>query len=164
MSTTAQPLPNRTAMNEWLGQLVHMYQTDVRAIPADKWDATFGGCTRSARAITTEAVAILAWTAEALEGNVISGTEEDATKEWTEKCRTQESAVAQLRSVAEEFSRAFESASDDVLTKVITPPWQMDAPLYAIVQIAVNHLWYHDGQLNYIQCLLGDDKIHWMDN
>ena len=38
----------------------------------------------------------------------------------------------------------------------------MDAPVYMIAQIMVSHIWYHDGQLNYIQSLLGDEKVHWM--
>jgi len=139
-----------------------MYEADIRAIPDDQWNATFGGCTRPASAITGDAVALLAWTTEALKGNVIQVTEPEAMSAWAEKCASKESAIQQLRSVSQEFSRTLQAASDDVLTTVVTPPWQLDTPLYALAQIAVNHLWYHDGQLNYIQCLLGDDKIHWM--
>jgi hypothetical protein len=43
------------------------------------------------------------------------------------------------------------------------PAWQIPTPLFTLAHIAVSHLWYHDGQLNYIQALLGDEKVHWMD-
>ncbi|MEZ5162652.1 MAG: hypothetical protein R2688_02665 [Fimbriimonadaceae bacterium] len=49
-------------------------------------------------------------------------------------------------------------ASDELLNKPITAPFGMEMPVFAIAQIAVSHVWYHDGQLNYIQSLLGDDK------
>jgi hypothetical protein len=30
-----------------------------------------------------------------------------------------------------------------------------------IAHVVSSHLWYHDGQLNYIQCLPGDGDYHW---
>lgn len=33
---------------------------------------------------------------------------------------------------------------------------------YARCQFMTLHLWYHGGQLNYIQTLLGDDQWHWL--
>jgi hypothetical protein len=71
-------------------------------------------------------------------------------------------AVAKLNEATQGFAAALAEASDETLNSVVTPPWQMPAPLYILAQIAVSHIWYHDGQLNYSQCLLGDDKIHWM--
>ena len=40
-------------------------------------------------------------------------------------------------------------------------PWGMESKLYEFAQIAISHIWYHDGQLNYVQCLLGDGDYHW---
>jgi len=41
-------------------------------------------------------------------------------------------------------------------------PWGAQS-LYSTAQTAVSHLWYHDGQLNYVQALLGDGEVHWME-
>jgi hypothetical protein len=71
-------------------------------------------------------------------------------------------AIARLSEATEALTGAIASASDDTLNQVVTPPWGMPAPLYICAQVAASHIWYHDGQLNYIQCLLGDDKVHWM--
>jgi hypothetical protein len=79
------------------------------------------------------------------------------------ECATRQGALALLKRTSEDFDQALAGCSDEDLAKTVTAPWQMDAPLYMIAQIAVSHLWYHDGQLNYIQCLLGDEKVHWMD-
>ena len=62
------------------------------------------------------------------------------------------------------FGEALTGASDEALNTVITPPWKMPAPLFSLANVAVSHIWYHDGQLNYIQMLLGDGAVHWMDS
>lgn len=162
MSTMTQGIDARAYLAGWLEGLVSMYSADIAAIPDDKWDATFGGCTRSAAAVTADTLGLLAWTTEALKGNLNDDFEEAMTDRFKAACSTKDGAMNALRSHAEEFSRALSAASDETLNKIVTPPWKMDAPLFMLAQIAVSHVWYHDGQLNYIQCLLGDEKIHWM--
>ena len=61
-----------------------------------------------------------------------------------------------------EESSAITSASDEALNAVVNAPWGMPTPVFILAQIAVSHIWYHDGQLNYIQSLLGDGEVHWM--
>ncbi|MBS1722021.1 MAG: hypothetical protein JSS66_03320 [Armatimonadetes bacterium] len=162
MSTTTQGIDARAYLTGWLTGLTGMYQADIRAIPEDKWNATFGGCTRPASELTADAMSLLLWCTQALKGNASGEHETDLTDKAKADCATKDGAAASLQNAAEAFSQALAGASDETLNQVVTPPWQMDAPLFAIAQIAVSHLWYHDGQLNYIQCLLGDDKIHWM--
>ena len=160
MSTTTQGIDARGYLMGWLQGLVGMFSADINAIPEDKWNATFGGCTKPASDLTADAVSLLVWTAEALKGNVMGGGEGNA--EVTAECATKQGAIARLQSSSHELATAFTAASDDTLNGVVAAPWGMEAPLYMITQIALSHIWYHDGQLNYIQCLLGDDKIHWM--
>ena len=163
MSITAQGVDARASLNGWLGGLTGMYTADIRAIPDDQWNATHGGCSKSACDLTADAIAMLVWTTEALQGNVIEGEDSYLTEQIKSECSTRDGACAKLAAASGAFSAALASASDDALNSLVTPPWKMDAPLFTLAQIAVSHLWYHDGQLNYIQCLLGDDKIHWMD-
>lgn len=162
MSATATGVDARGYLSGWMNGLVGMYSADIKAIPDDKWETTFGGCTRSARDVTADALAMLNWTTEALKGNVIPTYEGELFEGMKNECATKDGAIAKLQTVAQQFNAALHAASDDALNAIVTPPWQMDAPLYMLAQIAVSHIWYHDGQLNYIQCLLGDEKIHWM--
>lgn len=148
-------------MSGWLQGLESMYAADIRAIPEEKWSATFGGCTRSAAEVTSDALSLLEWTTEAIKGNIIETYE--FTDEMKQACSTKDGATARLQSATKAFSAALAEASDERLNTTVTPPWQMDAPVFMLAQIAVSHLWYHDGQLNYIQALLGDDKVHWME-
>jgi hypothetical protein len=161
MSTVMEGIDARGYLGGWLQGLVGMYSADINALPEDKWAATFGGCTRTAQDLTADAIALLEWCTEALKGKVGEMTKETYASVATE-IPTRESAIARLTEAAGAFNAALKAASDEDLNKVVMPPWQMEAPLYMLAQIAVSHVWYHDGQLNYIQCLLGDDKVHWM--
>jgi len=162
MSTTTEAIDARGYLTGWLTGLTGMFTADINAIPDDKWTATMGGCTRSANALVADAVSLLIWTTEALKGKVTQDTDGSIMKQLTEEFATKGVAVARLAETTQAFNEALSEASDETLNSTINTPWQMPAPLYMIAQIAVSHVWYHDGQLNYIQCLLGDDKIHWM--
>lgn len=157
-----QGIDARGYLSGWANALVGMYASDINAIPEDKWNASFGGCTRPASELTADALSLMIWTTEALKGNIEPEYGPENLDQVKVDCQTKASALAKLTSVVEGFSAALANASDESLNAIVTPPWQMDAPLFMIAQIAVSHLWYHDGQLNYIQSLLGDDKVHWM--
>jgi len=64
---------------------------------------------------------------------------------------------------AEALARVLESASDEDLAKSELAPWGMPMTFLEWSNIAVVHVMYHDGQLNFIQSLNGDDQIHWME-
>ncbi|HTQ11270.1 MAG TPA: DinB family protein [Fimbriimonadaceae bacterium] len=162
MSTTTEAIDTRAYLNGWLSALTGMITADINAIPDDKWTATFGGCTRPANALVADAVSTLLWTTGALNGNAPSDPEGAAMKQLTADFENKGVAIARIAEAAEEFKTALTGASDETLNSTVPAPWGMPTPVLTIAHIAVSHIWYHDGQLNYIQCLLGDDKIHWM--
>jgi len=36
-------------------------------------------------------------------------------------------------------------------------------PMMTAISLPAGHMMYHDGQINYIQLLLGDTKFHWIE-
>ncbi len=162
METETQGIDARAFLGAWMNGLTGMYLADINAIPDDKWTATHGGCTKSASELTSDAISLVMWTAEAMKGNYLPGYESDLIGLVKTDCATKEGAAEKLQSVSADFCAALAAASDETLSAKVNAPWGMESPLYGIAQVAASHLWYHDGQLNYIQCLLGDDKIHWM--
>lgn len=163
MSVTTAGVDARGYLKGWAMALADMTSKDIRAIPADKWAATHGGCTKSALQVTVETISLLDWTTEALRGNASLADDTHKMAGLKAECASQDAAIARLKGAAAGFAVALSDASDEALNAIVTPPWRMDAPLFMIAQIAASHIWYHDGQLNYIQSLLGDDQIHWMD-
>lgn len=163
MRTTNTGVDARAYLKGWAMALADMTGKDIRAIPEDKWQATFGGCTKSACDATADALSLLLWANEALKGNVIQTDEPEARQRVAAMCGTREAAASALTGACAAFGDALSGASDEALNAIVMPPWKMAAPLFMLANIAVSHIWYHDGQLNYIQSQLGDDKIHWMD-
>jgi hypothetical protein len=138
-----------------------MFKSDVNAIPDDKWTATFGGCTKPCSDIAADAIGFLFWATKAIEAGGTPTTPEGAVEKLAAACSTKAGANDALDMATQAMTAAITSASDETLQKTATAPWGMDAPLYSFAQMAISHLWYHDGQLNYVQCLLGDGDYHW---
>lgn len=160
MSNTA--IDARAYLTGWLNGLQGMYLADINAIPEDQWNATHGGCTRSASDLTADAISLFGWTTAAMQGNAPDASEGDMMAALKAECSTKAGASACLKKHVEEFTAALAACSEEKLQTPIMAPWGMESPLFGLAQVAVSHLWYHDGQLNYIQCLLGDEKVHWM--
>lgn len=160
MSTTIEAIDFRSSLTGWLKGITSMTCADINAIPDDKWTATWGGCTRPANVLAADALSTVEWATEALKGNAIS-VKEDRTAKIAGEITTKAAAIERVTRATENLASAISAASDETLNKVVAAPWGADAPLYLIAQIAVSHIWYHDGQFNYIHCLLGDDKIYW---
>jgi hypothetical protein len=161
MSETSTAIDPRATLIGWTNGLLGMYLADIKAIPDDKWNSSMGGCSRPPSEMTAEVVSLLDWTAAALQGDARPATEEELTAKAKSDCSTKEGAAAQMKRAVVAFSRALKDASDETLSSSVTAPWGLTAPLFTIAHITSSHIWYHDGQLNYIQCLLGDGKYHW---
>lgn len=163
MSTTMQGIDARFYLVGWLKGVTDMFAADVMAIPEDKWQETFGGCTRPSNSLAADAISMLNWTASAIKGEVM-GSEDymNLIGATTQEVLTREAAVEKIKMAAEALAEAITSASDERLNEAVPAPWGMPTPLFTLAHIAVSHIWYHDGQFNYVHCLLGDGKVYWM--
>jgi len=160
MSTTVQGVDARAYLAGWLSAVTGMTIADINAIPEEKWTESLGGCARSANGLLADTVTNLLWTTD-----VVQGKESDAynhmaamAEEFTDKSV----AVAKFAAASAALGEAIQNASDEVLNSMATAPWGMPTPVFTLATISVNHIWYHDGQFNYVHCLLGDEKVHWM--
>jgi hypothetical protein len=162
MNSTIEGIDARAYLIGWLKGLSGMYIADIKAMPADQWNKSQGGCTRPASALTADALSLMLWTVDALSGKVGGHYDEATMKQLQDECETPEAAIAKMAEATDNLASAIARASDETLNTPITAPWGMPAPLFTIAQAAVSHIWYHDGQLNYVQCLHGDGQVHWM--
>ena len=161
MSTTTSGIDARGHLVGWVQGLAGMYCADIKAIPDDKWTVSFGGCTRPANELTADAMGLVVFCTKHLKGED-PGDYMEAMTCMSGEIATKDAAIAKVQAICGAFCEAVASASDETLNREIMPPWQMPTSLYSLSQMAASHIWYHDGQLNYIQCLLGDEKVHWM--
>jgi uncharacterized damage-inducible protein DinB len=54
-----------------------------------------------------------------------------------------------------------DSLNEADLDREVTMPWGATFPIATAIFLPASHMTYHDGQINYIQTLLGDAKFHW---
>ena len=164
MSTTIEQIDIRKMLTGWLQGLTHMFKTDINAIPDDKWTATFGGCTKPCSAIAADTIGFLIWTTKAIQEGGTPNIPEGAEEKLAAECGTRAAATALFEKATAGLAEAISSASDETLNKTANAPWGAEMPLYNFAQISISHIWYHDGQLNYVQCLLGDPAYHWTEH
>jgi len=164
MDATSQGIDARGYLTGWLQGVTSMYLSDIRAIPEDKLSVSPGGAARSVDDISVDALDLLTWTTEALKGNFITEFDQEARKARIASMNSHEAIAEAFNKAAEDMSAALAGASDEALNGVIKTPFGMEMPLFMVATIAVNHIWYHDGQLNYFQALNGDSDIHWQMN
>jgi hypothetical protein len=158
--TTVAGVDGKAYLVGWLQMVTGMTVADIKAIPDDKWNECYGGCARCANELIGDTVANLKWTAGAVKG-VESGAY-DQMADYNEKCKDKQTAISLLTEASAELADALNAASDEHLNSTTMAPWQAPTPVFTLAMISVNHIWYHDGQLNYIQGMLGDEKVHWM--
>jgi len=136
--------------------------SDVRAIPADKHTACPGGCAKSPLYMIAECATVNMMVAHYLKtGERLprpSADERDALlKSYTDTEKTLaflEESVVKYREAVDGFDAArFAEHNNEFFGRPMTN--------FGIAELVGVHMMYHDGQLNYIQMLLGDSNIHW---
>jgi hypothetical protein len=163
MSAVAEIMDYRQTTSTWLQTLVGFYCKDIQALPDDAVSVSPGGVARSPSAMSAEVVGLMQWLAKSLRGEMTEPVTEEQTQARIAVLNSK-AAICEAMSVSSTaLAEAITSAEEATFAQVVTPPWQMDASLFMCTQIVVNHVWYHDGQINLIQALNGDSVIHWMD-
>jgi hypothetical protein len=158
--STATGVDAKAYLAGWLQAVTGMTIADINAIPDDKWAAVYGGCARPCGALLADTVTNLKWTAATVRGEASDAY--NGMGPLGEVYADKAAAIAGLSEASAELASALAAAGDDHLNSMVTAPWGQQAPVYLLAQISMNHIWYHDGQLNYIQALNGDDQVHWM--
>jgi uncharacterized damage-inducible protein DinB len=69
---------------------------------------------------------------------------------------------AHLIASASEVCDAIDSMRDS--SDMLQLPWGATMSATEAIMLPANHMQYHDGQINYIQLLLGDTTFHWAED
>lgn len=154
MSTVTSISANQS-LAQWARNLAEMYAKDLAALTPDQYTTSIGGKCRTAQSVTEEVVGFLGKITAQINGA-------EPTQGEAASIATPEAGQEAIKAAADEIATALENASDEKLSSEVTAPWGQPMQLFVFAQIAVNHIWYHDGQINMIQSFNGDEEIHWM--
>jgi len=138
----------------------HQFLSDLKALPDDAFTKRFGPATRTVADIVYEVNLVNDHV-----GIVMRGEE---PFEWPEGDWITAPSNFQTK---DEVISGFEKSMDRILeTAESFSPEEFESPIdnegkktnrFERCRFMTVHLWYHSGQLNFIQTLLGDDGFHW---
>jgi hypothetical protein len=134
---------------------------DLKALPEEVRSQSHGGCARTPLNFIAECASLNNFIAEILErGDAKRLTDEEETALFA-SVDTTDKAVTMLDQSVSRLQAAYESLDENTLGDMTDKPFGRPMQKFGPASLPINHMMYHDGQLNYIQTLLGDDKIHW---
>lgn len=140
-------------------QQAELLVKDTKFIPDEKFAFCPMGCAKTAKDILAEIA-----NGNIMFANVFTGAESD---ESFGKRVAQASTLADLGELVMESAAAVVDAIDSLdeadLDREVKMPWGATFPLWQAILLPVSHMTYHDGQINYIQTLLGDSGFHWVE-
>ena len=133
---------------------------DLKAIAADQTNTCPGGCARTALNIVAECASVNGMIATVLSGGEFQRPSPEAREAHLNSFDTPEKALAYLDEQTGRLQAAIETLDVDTLGDEMSP---LGRPMtrFGVAALPSWHMMYHDGQLNYIQCLHGDAEMHW---
>ena len=136
-----------------------VFLQDLEAIPEDAFAKSFGGKSRT--------VADIVYEVNMVNDDIARSMRGEAMVEWPEGWLTAPEGQRDKAGVVAAFTKSSEAvlatvegySDEDLLAKVTTEHGETDR--FERCRFMTLHTWYHSGQLNFIQTLLGDDAWHW---
>ncbi|HZO90085.1 MAG TPA: DinB family protein [Chthonomonadaceae bacterium] len=148
-------------LREMIQSARHRLVNDLKAIPAEKQNERPGGCARSALHIVAECATLNGTIATFLRTGTMNRLSREEREAHLRSFDTEETALAYLEQETQRLLEAVDTLDENTLGDVSTEPLGRPMSRFALAGLPAGHMMYHDGQLNYIQTLHGDDKIHW---
>ena len=140
-------------------RVFRFFQQDLENLPADVFDKSLGGKARTVADIAYE----VRLTNERLCHDLQGQPSSEQPNAWAiapEEARTKEATIQSFQTSCEQVIQLIERMSPEELEEVV-PGVLGEASRADHCRSMTVHLWYHSGQLNFIQALLGDSDMHW---
>lgn len=146
-----------------LQRWVLFFEKDLAHTTEEQAAGTAGGATRPILEFVAECGAFCRMVAKIAQGETVPYPDPEQRKAFNAAVTTKEKALAILNEGADALAATIEGLSDEDLMRDTVAPWGQPVKVVELVSIAVSHVAYHSGQLNYFQLLQGDAAIHWLD-
>ena len=145
---------------EGLKSACRMMRQDLDAFPEEAFDLKFGPKTRT--------VADLVYEITLVNDHIGMVMREEKSFDWPEggwitAPEGLRSKAEAIRAFARSSERTCETVESFTMEEFVSPlqTEEGETTRFERCRFMTLHLWYHSGQFNYIQTLLGDDTWHW---
>ena len=156
-----QPAAIKDFIREQIVSAKSDYAKDLEAMTHEQLGTRPKGSARSPYDFTFEVVFVNKRIAKRLRGETPEPVPEDSG--WMtapDSFQNKEQAKKEMDDSMQEILDAFDKVPADDLGKTIQLP-ASETSAFKLGYFAAHHANYHDAQLNYIQSLNGDEKVHW---
>lgn len=136
-----------------------MFRQDLEALPEEAYDRCFGGKARTVADIVHEVNLVN----DHVRATVLGEPLFDWPDGWItapEGQRTKETVMAAFDASADMAVAAFDNMDGNQFTTPLEADEPRSAPRDRLRFLQI-HCFYHMGQLNFVQTLLGDSEMHW---
>ncbi|MBS1708007.1 MAG: DinB family protein [Armatimonadetes bacterium] len=137
-----------------------IFLQDLEALPEEAFDKSFGPKVRTVADIVYEVNLVNDHIGQGLRGEEQFEWPDEGWIKAPENLRTKEAVVASFKASSEKIIATAEGFSAEDMERTVKTEWG-DKTFMERFRFISLHLWYHSGQLNFIQTLLGDDEWHW---
>ena len=137
------------------------YVKDLESMSHEQLGKAGGGSSRTPYDFTYETIFVNKRVAQRLRGETpATVADDDGWMTAPTEFRDKEKAVNGFRDSMDDILKALGSADDSKMLETIETP-AGERTLMNFAYFACIHNMYHDAQLNYLQAIHGDDKVHW---
>ena len=133
---------------------------DLNALPEENAGVSPGGVARPAIEFVVECGGLNMMISALLAGREFNRRSPEERKAFYATFTTREQALAFLEQQTQGLLRTLDGLDESTLGDVIDGPI---GPMtrFALAELPAMHMMYHDGQLNYLHALRGDNEMHW---
>ena len=151
----------RNVISEMITDAAKTYSSDLNWIPEDKFHAVPMGSGRSPADFTAECIGFNRMVARIIKDEKVHFPTDEEHEAFVRSFDTIGKAKNEILESARDLVDALKLIAPDDLWAEVTPPWGQPVATYKMASLAASHMSYHDGQVNYIQTLYGDVRMHW---
>lgn len=162
MSETATQLNVAEELANWTRRVAGMYVKDLKAISDEVYTKCQGGTCRTMQEVTAECAGFNMMVTAMIKGEAVPEFSDEQRAAFTASLDTRDKGAKAIESSANAMADAMAS-NGHRMGEVVTAPWGEAMNIFNISVLSANHMLYHDGQLNFVQSLNCDDKMHWFD-
>jgi hypothetical protein len=137
-----------------------IFRQDLEALPEDAFDKRFADRTRTVADIVYEVNLVNDHVGMVMRGEEPFTWPEERWITAPAEIRTKAAVLASLDASSAKLIETVDGFSSEELEQTVQTE-HGERTRFDRCNFVTLHLWYHSGQLNYIQTLLGDDAGHW---
>lgn len=150
----------KTFWREQLASARDHYLKDLEALSDEQAGASPGGKARSALDFSYEVSFINRRLAKRLRSEAVEPIQMGPFLTAPENLRTRGAIAADLRESFDEVLEAWDALPEDVSSHMVKFG-EGEVPVWQVASFGHMHARYHDGQLNLLQAINGDEEVHW---